>query len=465
VSGTWAGARGAQPGKGRVGIEAYLVVGFFLVAFILGAVLIDKVVFLGLLAALFFALLVVRPELALAVQYNGTLIYFYTLFRLGMEPKRIMTGGFFAFLNAAYLLGGLLLLLRYRKVPRFGPIDYLVITLLLLVFLSFYLFYAGNPAAYVKITFTPFLVVAPYLGTKLLVREDHIRRFWDYAMLVPGLLLAPFLYEFIFHVEFGDIGRVSPFSFEKAGSNSPLVGHAYAVFILVGAMKLLETKGRHRTLLLALLPVAAYVSFVSGGRAAIIGLAVAVLVYTLFLTTVRLRYKALVVIAAAGTIVAAQQFLPSAVVQFYQESLNYQSESAASLVARVDLYSLAWSDFIENPLFGVGVGNSCGGEGYPHNAILEVAAEMGVIGLTVYAALVATTLGTAVRFIRQRGGGDDPRVPLMKMTLVLFVFSFTVSMFSGMLTIDQTLFTSIGMVGGLASIGGRRTEGALPATG
>lgn len=61
-----------------------------------------------------------------------------------------------------------------------------------------------------------------------------------------------------------------------------------------------------------------------------------------------------------------------------------------NFIARVDLFSRAANIFAEYPLGGVGIGGYAVGliRDYPHNIVLEIASELGLLGLLLWAATV-----------------------------------------------------------------------------
>ena len=91
--------------------------------------------------------------------------------------------------------------------------------------------------------------------------------------------------------------------------------------------------------------------------------------------------------------------------------VNHASEWARTRIfvyqdpAREDLWLTAKTVFLESPLTGIGWGNftEVSWTDYPHNLFLEVAAELGLLGLLGYCALVFVAAG---RLWRNRSSAD-----------------------------------------------------------
>src|SRR6185437_759923 len=151
------------------------------------------------------------------------------------------------------------------------------------------------------------------------------------------------------------------------------------------------------------------------------------------------RYKkiaalSLVVIVVTGALVWMEQY-PAA-----QEKIVEKQQELESLVSgsgdpggtteqRLDFYRSALSDFSTEPLLGVGLGgwpvSYYGSEkpGYPHNIVLEVAAEQGIVGLAALFTFIAAVWLAARRIWQQR--------PELAFSIPLYIYSLLVSMFSG----------------------------------
>jgi O-antigen ligase len=73
----------------------------------------------------------------------------------------------------------------------------------------------------------------------------------------------------------------------------------------------------------------------------------------------------------------------------------------AQVIARVETSWAAWSQFLEHPAFGVGLGWFHGGQDYiVHNTALWFLAEMGVVGLLGFLGLIGWMIRRAVHMLR-----------------------------------------------------------------
>ena len=203
----------------------------------------ENVLFLALLLGLtFFTFFVKSPELPLAIFFNGTFIYFYTVYKLGLETSSLMTGSFYGFLAFAYILGGVLLIAKRPQKFKLGAIDVLFICFFFLVFLSYFMFHTGSESAYKKITYAPLLVVAPYVGIRFLISEERIKKFFNYCVLVAAILIIPALYELFFNPIFAESGRFSMYMFPERGDNPILFGITFAILLIILFVWMLEQR-------------------------------------------------------------------------------------------------------------------------------------------------------------------------------------------------------------------------------
>ena len=120
------------------------------------------------------------------------------------------------------------------------------------------------------------------------------------------------------------------------------------------------------------------------------------------------------------------------------ESLAYREREQA--------WQAAWTAFLDNPLVGVGAGcfaSSGGWHGrvYPHNLLLEIAAEFGLCGLCCLIAMLAGPVLYVATMLRQRTKPGSSGV----FALGLLVFSFGGALAVGDLIRNYFLLFGLGM--------------------
>jgi O-antigen ligase len=184
----------------------------------------------------------------------------------------------------------------------------------------------------------------------------------------------------------------------------------------------------------------------------VVSFLVTMLFYLLSVGGLKAKIKVYVAAFIAFLVVGSFSFIPDPTVSFYENAFTPEAQESRSIRERMILMELALREFRDHPVLGVGMGNSSGGIGYPHNVLLEVAAEFGLLGLSVFLLLCYFTVRQAVRSIK---GNRDGNL-LMRVALSLFIFSFVESMFSSNMGGNTLLFVSIGLVVAVAEM--RKTE-------
>jgi putative inorganic carbon (hco3(-)) transporter len=114
---------------------------------------------------------------------------------------------------------------------------------------------------------------------------------------------------------------------------------------------------------------------------------------------------------AAGALVVTLAGLPLAPASFWDRMVSIvdaDKDPTGSRQARIELLKEGWAVFLANPVFGVGLGQfvnynpDARAEAWhvTHNALLEVAAELGIVGLVPFVFLIVRT-GLAGRAARE----------------------------------------------------------------
>jgi O-antigen ligase len=404
---------------------------------------------IGLLLGLFiFILFVKKPELALAVQFSGTILYFYLLYKLGLAPFRELTGGFHVFLIISYLFGGIILLLKNQRNFKLGSIDVLFILLFFWLFMSYFIFSMDNEAAYQKVMFAPFLVIAPYFGIQLLSSEERIKKFYDYSVLFPALLIIPAFYEFLFNPTLKNMRRFIPYNFKQEVQDPHVFAIGYCVLILILVVTTLDRKEKisFKHIILNILLIIPSIFFVisAGSRSRFFNLIITIAFYFILISKARIKRRIYILIIVVLASIIAYNYVSESTLSFIASTYEAKDIQGTSVYGRTERYKMALNDFLEHPIIGVGIGNSEKGVGFPHNILLEVAAELGIVGLLIFISMCLVSVWKALVFIR--GYGSHESKLLMKLSLAFFIYSFLVLMYSERITTTIWFFLPMGII-------------------
>jgi O-antigen ligase len=277
------------------------------------------------------------------------------------------------------------------RAARVGP-QTLDLILLGVLTLAYYFYTIGDPAVVVRTTFLLFFVAAVVFALA--------------ALFINGP---------------GEQGRYSAFG------GGPNVFVRIEILGVISAVALYL--GNRRVWPLLVVPLFLLAAVLSGSRA---GLLAGAAVGLAGLWQVRRRLRAAAVVAA-GTVLALATavvwaFAPPAFTNLFQERFVEQTVEQHYLSDRTDIWAAAWRLAVDHPLAGTGLDGFYGLIGvnqaveYPHNYVLGVAAEGGLIGIALLTMAIVLWAG-AVR------GGGQPR--LVGPAVAAAVFVFLSSLFSG----------------------------------
>lgn len=132
-------------------------------------------------------------------------------------------------------------------------------------------------------------------------------------------------------------------------------------------------------------------------------------------------------------------------------------ETGPSALTRISLAKTALSTFSANWLLGTGVGGfskqSTGFDcrEYPHNLLLEVASEMGIVGLVLLSALIVVSLRRFHRAWRSTGITDRS---ILRTALALFAFAFFNACVSGDLVDNRMVFVTLALLSSVPNVTG-----------
>ncbi|MDD5458730.1 MAG: O-antigen ligase family protein [Phycisphaerae bacterium] len=402
----------------------------------------------GLIGVVISVMLIKRPQLALAILFNGVILYFYLLCKFGLETSRITTAAFYFVLVATAFLGSALVILQQRQTFRLGAVDILFIFFFLYIFLSYFFFSARHHAAYIKIGYAPLMVVGPYFATMLLSSVRAVHNFFRYCVILAAVLIIPSFCELLFNPAFENSARFS--AYELNGLDNPILfGLTFGNLLIIVGTWIIEKDGLKLKHIVVVMP-SIFLLIRSGSRGALLSFIVTMIAGIAVVSKIKPKTKFLSIIICVLLFMSAYYFIPESTIDFYKSTLDYQYMPQSSVSQRFTMWQQAIKDFANNPILGVGVGNSVWGGGFPHNIILEVAAELGLIGLFMFLAISYLSVKNAISCMK-REKDIELRI-CMKISLLLFIYAFVEALFTGYITNQTQLFVSIAIISAITKI-------------
>jgi O-antigen ligase len=215
---------------------------------------------------------------------------------------------------------------------------------------------------------------------------------------------------------------------------------------------LTATRAWTRMAAVAVLPLLVVALLASGSRGPIVALVVGVLaLVALTATDGRARRRLLVVGGGLlGAAVVVPLVVPGSTIGRSLSTLVGGS-SGLSSNGRSQLWSQAFTAFAQHPLLGIGTGGFGAlnpAEPYPHNILLEVAVELGVIGALLILGIVlsaAVRLGAVWRTTRGRDRLDAA------VLITLFVTALVNALFSGAIQDNREIWVWGGLGLGMSA--------------
>lgn len=178
-----------------------------------------------------------------------------------------------------------------------------------------------------------------------------------------------------------------------------------------------------------------------------------------------LRGIAIVVVVTGCALLWVERF-PAAQAKIAEKQLELEAfaggahNPGGTMEERLDYYRSAISAFRKDPLIGLGLDGwtvyyyGFEKSDYPHNIVLEIAAEQGVVGLATFLAFLAAVWMASRRIWKQR--------PEHAFAIPLFLYSFLVCMFSGDINVRALWFWSGTIFAISRMCFSRAQEGTLP---
>ncbi|RXS15622.1 O-antigen ligase family protein [Staphylococcus saprophyticus] len=193
---------------------------------------------------------------------------------------------------------------------------------------------------------------------------------------------------------------------------------------------------------------------VSGGRAPLLFLIITILIFLLFqvnLNNKTLKYNKLLPSFIVFLITVVLIFFKSnlAIFETFKTRLLFlttQSGGGASASGRIDRFKIAFHMFKDSPIYGKGIDSFSKYYGmandYPHNIFLEIAAELGIIGILIFSIILIYSLYNLHLNFQK----DKQNKLLCWKILLIFIYTLLNANISGDIIGNRMLFASLGFM-------------------
>jgi O-antigen ligase len=275
------------------------------------------------------------------------------------------------------------------------------------------------------------LVVLPLLAApRIAASPTYLRQF---VLTIAAVSLAAIL---VGGVSFDAGTRLQIF-----GENTIQSARVLLIVPLLGLVAFLEIRRAWVWLFIPLIPAGLFLSLATGSRGPVLAFAIVGAVLLLQAATRRAnRLHAFAIglsaLAVPVALVLLGVAIPEASLDRFGSLLS--GEASDTAVQRAGLFGIALDMFINNPLLGLGTSSylgeanaslGYGGTTYPHNALLQAGAELGILGMTLLAGLLWGGLTS-----------QHPRTTWWSAIRALLVFFMLNAMLSGSIYEDRLLW-------------------------
>jgi O-antigen ligase len=369
----------------------------------------------------------------------------------GSDP--LPSKGVFALLTAWLFLGLGIALLSGAWPSSRAARRILAPPIVLIVVLALLLIVRVDPGSYPRSKIELFLAQSvPLLlaGMLIALRATTFRLF---ILLTLGVALAGAVV-LAQHLSSNDATQLFTARFTIGTTYNPIwVGRTAAIGVLISLALILGNFSRRISLVgYVSLPFLAIALLASGSRGPVVALLAALVVLVgLAMQNRQLRRRlAQIALGVVAAVVVAALIVPSSAVD-RSASFLFGNASGLSSNGRTHLWGQALSLFYSHFWTGVGTGGFANyaptGIFYPHNIVLEVGAELGVLGVLALVAFLFLALRTAFRVWREATSHEER----IAAALILSMLVATVlnSLLSDAMETTDTLCLVVGLAYGL----------------
>ncbi len=389
--------------------------------------------FIGLIVAILFLTGVYNlPELGVAVFVNG--LYLVGYFWRGLEITYLITP-----LAVMLCTMGLLHYVCNNGLRwRFGVLPAVVLLIGVLLFLG--ILYSPSPArGLMKAGRYLSMNLFVFFATTLFIDDSNRLK-----NLLKIIALSGFALGVISIIHVGFVGMETISRFTLPGQNPIWFSRGLGLSVLATLFLIeLAKKRYHKLLLTAFIFLLLFVIYITASRGPLLALLIVLLLYFFILQRKKLNLlRALSLFLVA--FFSLKLFIAFAPGQIWNRMLSLFSGFDLTTLLRLRAFEAARDLFLDNPLIGVGTG---GFEhynilAYPHNIFLELASELGILGVLPFFVMILCAAYLGVRLLKSKTS-SALESNLSKVFFAIFVFSLINSQFSGEIYGNYELWFSV----------------------
>lgn len=400
--------------------------------------------FLGLLFLIFIGtlfLIYLYPEIGFAVAFTGNTILYFLFDHISVPftyPEMLTY-------IILLVLGATFYLLKHPSIElKLGPL--FKITLAIAIILIFGLFYSSDRTYGIyKITFF-FILNIPYFVVASLYRKDFngIEKILFFTIIV-GLILSYFSFQiasdsaFFKFVRFRLSEDVGPLNLSRALA----IAAVSCLYFITKSKKWMPILFGAIALPFLLAPLNW-----TGSRAPMLGIILSAILYYILQPSQSLPRK--IIFICIGLVGIVYYFLH--VGGHVASRMSTPVVEEASAAFRLLAWFQSILDFIQSPLLGIGTGSFFLETGfipliYPHNLILELACENGILGLSAILLFIAISGYYAINNIKYYYKQENrSKTQLSIVVACLFANTLWNAMFTGNIFANNMVWFSAGLV-------------------
>lgn len=294
-----------------------------------------------------------------------------------------------------------------------------------------------------------------FFGAATLIRNVYSLKRFAWSIVIVAFIIS--IDSLVGHIEKGEATFVN-----VPGVTYIALARAAGLgfLIILTYLYLISSKAATKLILFSMALILIYAALQSGSRGPVLGLLPSMAIFIILsirgIRTLRMeRYTlsliALMFIALAALVPLINELFPT--LAFRMRVL--WTEGGTSALTRIEYYYKALDMWANSPVFGNGAGSfglyvtGMDVRLYPHNIILELGAETGVIGVTIFMALFIWSIIYAIPAVYSKTLSIRMAARLLIIVITYILFN---AMISGDINDNRMLFTWLALTTSISAI-------------